>query len=103
MPFDLPLCSQYLLLRTSPPADELTLRQTLQENLGQAFGTTAAGTHVDVLWVGNDGRALVRVGHRADATRVLASIVTTSSSPRLVLIKTSVFLPSLLVDDDQVL
>ncbi|KAF8214725.1 hypothetical protein K438DRAFT_1497494, partial [Mycena galopus ATCC 62051] len=88
--------------------DELTLRQTLQENLAQAFGTTAAGTHVDVLWVssadsksnsnanGNDGRALVRVGHGADAMRVLASIVTASSSPRLTLIKASVFLPSLL-------
>ncbi|KAJ7258078.1 hypothetical protein B0H12DRAFT_994656, partial [Mycena haematopus] len=81
--------------------EELALRQTLQENLAQAFGLTASGTHLDVLWVKvepdkKDGRALVRIDHGDDATRVLASIVAASSSPRLALIKASAFLPSLL-------
>ncbi|KAJ7868521.1 hypothetical protein B0H14DRAFT_3441145 [Mycena olivaceomarginata] len=101
--------SQYLLLRTFPSAEELTLRQTLQENLSQAFGITASGTHLDVLWVdttprekdAGTGRALIRIDHGDDAARVLASIVASSSSPRLALIKASVFLPSLLVDDDE--
>jgi hypothetical protein len=63
--------SQYLLLRTFPSAEELTLRQTLQENLAQAFGITASGTHLDVLWVdttprekdAGTGRALIRIDH----------------------------------------
>ncbi|KAF7369738.1 hypothetical protein MVEN_00305400 [Mycena venus] len=104
---DLPPHSQYLLLRTSPPVEELALRQTLQENLAQAFGITASGTHLDVLWVSSPtekdagaGRALIRVDHGDDATRVLAAIVASSSSPRLALVKASVFLPSLLVDGE---
>ncbi|KAJ6554368.1 hypothetical protein B0H19DRAFT_948872 [Mycena capillaripes] len=107
MSSDLPLRYQYLLLRTSPPVEELALRQALQENLTQTFGLTASGTHIDVLWVDSTGtekaaetgRALIRVDHGDDATRVLASIVASSSSPRLALIKASGFLPSLLVDD----
>ncbi|KAJ7163490.1 hypothetical protein C8R43DRAFT_1062509 [Mycena crocata] len=107
MPSDLPQPFQYLLLRTTPPADELTLRRALQTALNQAFGLTAAGTHVDVLWVqsggdeGTDvsGRGVVRVDNGDDATRVLASIVSSSASPRLELIKSSTFLPSFLVDD----
>ncbi|KAF7373803.1 hypothetical protein MSAN_00592000 [Mycena sanguinolenta] len=107
MPFDLPPRSHYLLLRTSQPVEELALRQILQENLSQAFGVTASGTHLDVLWVKEpkpnetDGRVLIRVDHGDDATRVLASIVASSSSPRLALIKASAFLPSLLLDDDE--
>ncbi|KAJ7038874.1 hypothetical protein C8F04DRAFT_950704 [Mycena alexandri] len=106
---DLPPRSQYLLLRTYPPVGDLSLRQALQENLAQAFGLTASGTHLDVLWVDSDpktalqdatGRALIRVDYGDDATRLLASIVASSSSPRLSLIKASVFLPSLLVDDE---
>jgi len=102
--------SQYLLLRTYPPVGDLSLRQALQEYLAQAFGLTASGTHLDVLWVDTDpktalqddatGRALIRVDYGDDATRLLASIVASSSSPRLSLIKASVFLPSLLVDDE---
>ncbi|KAK7055564.1 hypothetical protein R3P38DRAFT_1360891 [Favolaschia claudopus] len=102
--------SQYLLLRSSPPADVLLLRQALQENLAQAFGLTASGMHLDVLWIdttaieqkAETGRALIRVDHGDDATRVLASIVASTSSPRLALIKASTFLPSLLVDDEPI-
>ncbi|KAJ7896946.1 hypothetical protein B0H13DRAFT_2338043 [Mycena leptocephala] len=91
MPSDLPPHSQYLLLRISPPVEELALRQALQENIAQSFGITASGTHLDVLWVDSKptekdpgtGRALIRVDHGDDATRVLASIVASSSSPRL--------------------
>ncbi|KAJ7613728.1 hypothetical protein DFH06DRAFT_1109032 [Mycena polygramma] len=107
MSSNLPPRSQYLLLRTSPPVEELALRQALQENLTQAFGLTASGTHIDVLWVSSKatekdaaGRALVRVDDGDDATRVLASIVASSSAPRLALIKASGFLPSLLVDEE---
>ncbi|KAJ6492824.1 hypothetical protein C8R47DRAFT_975661 [Mycena vitilis] len=107
MSSNLPPRSQYILLRTSPPVEELALRQALQENLTQAFGLTASGTHIDVLWVCShsktserDGRALIRVEHGDDATRVLASIVASSSAPRLALVKASGFLPALLVDQD---
>ncbi|KAJ7735964.1 hypothetical protein B0H16DRAFT_1574909 [Mycena metata] len=110
MPSDLTPRSQYLLLRISPPVGELSLRQALQENLTQTFGLTASGTHLDVLWVDSDaktalrddatGQALIRVDYGDDATRLLASIVASSSPPRLSLIKASVFLPSLLVDDE---
>ncbi|KAJ6626007.1 hypothetical protein B0H10DRAFT_1652093, partial [Mycena sp. CBHHK59/15] len=83
-----------------PHVDPFSLRQALQENLAQAFGLTASGTHVDVLWVEASGKAtgrgLVRVDTGEDATRVLASIVSSSSAPRLELIKASYFLPSLL-------
>ncbi|KAJ7123690.1 hypothetical protein C8R44DRAFT_151589 [Mycena epipterygia] len=104
MASDLPQSAQYILLRTSPDVDELTLRKALQENIGQAFGLTASGTHLDVLWVAKTvgtatGRGLIRVDNGEDATRVLASIVASTSSPRLELIKASSFLPSLLVDD----
>ncbi|KAJ6465698.1 hypothetical protein C8R45DRAFT_490774 [Mycena sanguinolenta] len=107
MPFDLPPRSQYLLLRTSPPVEELALRQILQENLAQAFGVTVSGTHLHVLWVKEpkqneaDGRALIRIDNGDDVTRVLAALVASSSSPRLALIKASAFLPSLLLDDDE--
>ncbi|KAJ6492814.1 hypothetical protein C8R47DRAFT_422648 [Mycena vitilis] len=107
MSSNLPPRSQYLLLRTSPPVEELALRQALQENITQAFGLTASGTHIDVLWVRSesktnekDGRALIRVDYGDDATRALASIVASSSAPRLALIKASGFLPSLLVDEE---
>lgn len=71
MPSDLPPHSQYLLLRISPPVEELALRQALQENIAQSFGITASGTHLDVLWVDSKptekdpgtGRALIRVDH----------------------------------------
>ncbi|KAJ7447326.1 hypothetical protein B0H11DRAFT_2242525 [Mycena galericulata] len=102
MAFNLPQKFQYILLRTSPPIDELALRAALQENIAQSFGLTASGTHLDVLWVEKTGTAtgkgLIRVDNGPDATRVLASIVASSSSPRLELIKASSFLPSLLVD-----
>ncbi|KAJ7613737.1 hypothetical protein DFH06DRAFT_1014742 [Mycena polygramma] len=106
MSSNLPPRSQYLLLRTSPPVEELALRQSLQENLAQAFGLTASGIHIDVLWVDSKteknatGRALIRVDHGDDATRVLVSIVPSSFAPRLALIKASGFLPSLLVDEE---
>ncbi|KAJ7726828.1 hypothetical protein DFH07DRAFT_970357 [Mycena maculata] len=102
MASNLPQQFQYLLLRTSPPVDALALRQALQETLALTFGLTASGTHLDVLWVettSTTGRGLVRVDNGPDATRVLASIAASSSSPRLELIKASSFLPSLLVDD----
>ncbi|KAJ6626014.1 hypothetical protein B0H10DRAFT_2430091 [Mycena sp. CBHHK59/15] len=104
MAFDLPPGSHYILLRTTPHVDSLSLRQALQENLAQAFGLTASGTHVDVLWVEDasgkaTGSALVRVDTGEDATRVLASIASSSSAPRLELIRASSFLPSLLAED----
>ncbi|KAK6993098.1 hypothetical protein R3P38DRAFT_3330027 [Favolaschia claudopus] len=110
MSSEIPPRTQYLLLRSSPPADALILRQTLQENLAQAFGLTASGTHLDVLWIdptaieqkAETGRAVIRVDYGDDATRVLASIVASTSSPRLALIKASTFLPSLLVDDEPI-
>ncbi|KAJ7607546.1 SNF2 family N-terminal domain-containing protein [Roridomyces roridus] len=105
---NLPQPYQYLLLHVSPPADQLTLRKALQESLSQSFGLTASGTHIDVLWVGVDpktttakGTAAIRVASGEDTTRILASIVSSSSSTRLQLIRASAFLPSLLVDDDQ--
>ncbi|KAJ7092408.1 hypothetical protein B0H15DRAFT_947962 [Mycena belliarum] len=104
MSFELPQTSHYILLRTSPPVEELALRQALQESTSQAFGLTAS-THIDILWVkpteagATTGRAVVRVDNGEDATRVLAAIVVSSGTPRMELIKASSFLPSLLVDD----
>ncbi|KAJ7271169.1 hypothetical protein C8J57DRAFT_1065119 [Mycena rebaudengoi] len=95
----MPSSAYYLLLRTPPTVDALALRQALQESLAQSFGLTASGTHVDVLWVDGRGRGVVRVDTGEDATRVLASIASSSAPPRLELIRASSFLPSLLVDD----
>ncbi|KAJ7161143.1 hypothetical protein C8R46DRAFT_1106605 [Mycena filopes] len=120
MPTPLAPDAQYLLLRSTPPASELALRRALQDALALAFGSTKAGMRVNVLWVeesdlgiegtntttgasGKEGRALVRVDYGDDATRLLAAIVTSTSSPRLSLIKSSVFLPSLLVDSEEAL
>ncbi|KAJ7493528.1 hypothetical protein FB451DRAFT_1387700 [Mycena latifolia] len=105
MSSELPQTSHYILLRTSPPAEELLLRQALQDTVVQAFGLTAS-MHIDVLWVkaaaaagDASGRAVVRVDNGEDATRVLAAIVASSAAPRMELIKASSFLPSLLLDD----
>ncbi|KAJ7703975.1 hypothetical protein B0H17DRAFT_1326714 [Mycena rosella] len=107
MSSELPQTSHYILLRTTPPVDELALRQALHDAVAQAFGLTAA-THLDVLWVksppaaGTDartGRGLVRVDSGEDATRVLAAIVASAAAPRMKLVKASSFLPSLLVDE----
>lgn len=51
----------YILLRVTPDSDALKLRKGLQESLGQTFGLTVSGMHVDVLWM-EDDHAAIRVG-----------------------------------------
>jgi hypothetical protein len=57
----LPQAEHYILLRTTPPVDELTLRHALHAALAQAFGITVS-THLDVLFVAQE-RAVVRVAN----------------------------------------
>ncbi|KAJ7055197.1 hypothetical protein C8F01DRAFT_462848 [Mycena amicta] len=105
----LPIRFEYLLLRTCPPSEALTIRQTLQESLAQSFGLTASDSHLDVLWVGATpqdseqgkeyGTCVVRVASGTDASRVRAAITASVASPRMELIRNSTFLPSLLVQE----
>ncbi|KAJ7054587.1 hypothetical protein C8F01DRAFT_995284 [Mycena amicta] len=87
----LPIRFEYVLLRTCPPSEALTIRQTLQESLAQSFGLTASDSHLDVLWVG--------ATPHTDASRVRAAITASVASPRMELIRNSTFLPSLLVQE----
>lgn len=56
----LPSSHRYIRFAVFPPcADALTLRKTIQDALGQSFGLVYSHTYVDVLWLAEDGTALV--------------------------------------------
>ncbi|KAH9922223.1 uncharacterized protein B0H18DRAFT_879512 [Fomitopsis serialis] len=77
-------------------ADALSIRKSIQDAFTQSFGLVSANTHVDVLWVADDGsEAVVRLAE-SEATKLLASVTAYSGRPRLSLVKESSFLPSLL-------
>ncbi|KAI0830294.1 hypothetical protein BC628DRAFT_1313200 [Trametes gibbosa] len=88
---------RYIRFAVSPPsADALTLRKTLQDALGQSLGLVRAHTYVDLLWLADDGSALVvRVGE-SDASSLLAAVTASTARPRLSVVKDSPFLPALL-------
>lgn len=64
MPRRLPSSHRYIRFAVSPPCtDALTLRKTIQDALGQSFGLVSSHTYVDVLWLADDGTAIVvRIG-----------------------------------------
>ncbi|KAF7297450.1 hypothetical protein MIND_00978700 [Mycena indigotica] len=103
---NLPLRHEYLLLRTSPPSDVLKIRQALQESLTQSFGLTASDSQVDVLWVGQEedketyGRCVLRLASGPDASRIRAAIAASAAAPRMEIVRSSAFLPSLLATND---
>ncbi|KAK7447089.1 hypothetical protein VKT23_014303 [Stygiomarasmius scandens] len=81
----------YLRLSTTPSTDALAIRQTIQKSLADSFGSTMAGTYVDILWVGEDGQSVIRV-NPADKPAILQAIASSSFS----LVKESRFLAALL-------
>ncbi|OBZ74277.1 hypothetical protein A0H81_05507 [Grifola frondosa] len=87
----------YIRFSVSPPCpDELTLRKSIQDSLGQSFGVVSSHTYVDVLWLADDGSEMVvRIG-QADSAKLMVSVTASTASPRLSLVKESPFLPALL-------
>lgn len=49
----------YLLLAVSPPSDALTLRKALQESLTLSFGIIFSKSHLDILWVAENGSEVI--------------------------------------------
>lgn len=50
----------YIRFALAPPcSDALMIRKHLQDALLQSFGLTSANTQVDILWVADDGSAVV--------------------------------------------
>ncbi|KDQ55984.1 hypothetical protein JAAARDRAFT_180182 [Jaapia argillacea MUCL 33604] len=93
----LPVTYHYIHLSLSTPSQPLQIRKSIQDSLSQSFGQTRANTYIDILWSesGEGTEVVIRV-NPTEAPNILASIVTSSSTPRLSLIKESPFLPSLL-------
>ncbi|KAI0633014.1 hypothetical protein C8Q77DRAFT_1121076 [Trametes polyzona] len=91
---------RYIRFAVSPPcADALTLRKTIQDALGQSFGLVSSHTYVDLLWISDEGTAVVvRIGEN-DAPKLLAAVTASNATPRLSLVKESSFLPALLSVD----
>ncbi|KAF8999877.1 hypothetical protein BDQ17DRAFT_1246205 [Cyathus striatus] len=91
----------YIRFSLSPATtDELRIRKAISTALAQSFGITAESTYVDVLWVSGDGKECVLRVHQSDATKVITSLVSSSDTPRLALVKESPFLPSLIVSSE---
>ncbi|KAI1790548.1 hypothetical protein LXA43DRAFT_482963 [Ganoderma leucocontextum] len=97
MPRRLSPAHHYIRFGVSPPcADPLTIRKSIQDALGQSFGLVSSHTYLDVLWLSDDGAALViRIG-QSDAPKLLAAVAAANVGPKLSLLKESTFLPSLL-------
>ncbi|EIW56473.1 uncharacterized protein TRAVEDRAFT_127397 [Trametes versicolor FP-101664 SS1] len=97
MPRRLPSSHRYIRFAVSPPCtDALTLRKTIQDALGQSFGLVSSHTYVDLLWLADDGTAVVvRIGE-TDAPKLLAAVTASNATPRLSVVKESSFLPALL-------
>ncbi|KAF9450517.1 hypothetical protein P691DRAFT_462732 [Macrolepiota fuliginosa MF-IS2] len=87
----------YIRLKVSPPSsDALAIRKTIADALSQAFGLTAEGAHVDILFITHDRAECVLRVRSHDAPRLLTSLVSWSEHIRFSLIKETSFLPSLL-------
>ncbi|KAJ7576900.1 hypothetical protein C8J56DRAFT_799242 [Mycena floridula] len=83
---------QYLRLSVSPATtDLLSLRQAIQVSLAQMFGEVMANVYLDILWVAEEGTAMIIGVAPNEAKKVLAALPMTMS-----LVKQSSFLPSLL-------
>ncbi|EJF60152.1 hypothetical protein DICSQDRAFT_155904 [Dichomitus squalens LYAD-421 SS1] len=97
MPRRLSPAHHYIRFGVSPPCtDPLTIRKGIQDALGQSFGLVSSHTYLDIIWLADDGTALVvRIGP-SDAPKLLAAVAAASAVPRLSLVKKSTFLPSLL-------
>ncbi|KAI0744587.1 hypothetical protein C8Q76DRAFT_700315 [Earliella scabrosa] len=100
MPHRLVVSHRYVRFAVSPPcSDALTIRKVIQDALGQSFGLVSSHTYVDILWLADDGSAVVvRLGE-SDAPKLLAAVAASSASLRLSLTKESTFLPALLAAD----
>lgn len=56
----LPSTYHYVRFAVAPAcADALSIRKAIQDALTQAFGLVSASTHVDVLWLADDGSEMV--------------------------------------------
>ncbi|KAI0673144.1 hypothetical protein C8Q78DRAFT_970490 [Trametes maxima] len=101
MPRRLSSTHRYIRFAVSPPsADALTLRKTMQDALGQAFGIVSSHTYIDILWLSDGGDALVVRIAENDAPKLLAAVTASNATPRLSLVKESAFLPALLGNAD---
>lgn len=69
-----PLPSSYHYVRfTATPSctDAVTVRKSIQDALGQTFGTLYANTYVDILWIADDGsETVVRVAARCAVLQI---------------------------------
>ncbi|KAL0952665.1 hypothetical protein HGRIS_006908 [Hohenbuehelia grisea] len=87
----------YILLSITPATpDPLSIRKIIQDSLNQVSGATVSSTYVDLLWYSKDGAQAVFRVDKCDAPKIMASVVTTGTSPRLSILKDSDFLPSVL-------
>ncbi|KAI0742877.1 hypothetical protein C8Q80DRAFT_1109328 [Daedaleopsis nitida] len=90
----------YIRFAVSPPCrDILTIRKTTQDALGQSFGLVSSHTYIDILWLADDGAAVVLRLGESDAPKLLAAVAAATNTPRLSLVKESSFFPSLLSID----
>ena len=66
MPRRLSPAHHYIRFGVSPACtDLLIIRKTIQDALGQTFGLVSSHTYLDILWLAQDGTALViRIGPR---------------------------------------
>ena len=62
----LPSTYHYVRLAVAPAcADALSIRKAIQDAFTQTFGLVSASTHVDVLWLADDGsEVVVRLAER---------------------------------------
>ncbi|KIM82023.1 hypothetical protein PILCRDRAFT_8260 [Piloderma croceum F 1598] len=100
--YTLPSEYHYILFSVSPPCDALAIRKALQDSLAQSFGVTSSNTYLDILWVADPGVAAVVRASQPDAVKIMASVVASTSSPRISVIEDSAFLPSLLANDNTI-
>ncbi|EPS98907.1 hypothetical protein FOMPIDRAFT_1125433 [Fomitopsis schrenkii] len=93
----LPSTYHYIRFSVAPACtDALSIRKSIQDAFAHAFGLVSASTHVDVLWLADDGSEVVVRLAESEATKLLASVAAHTGRPRLSLVKESSFLPSLL-------
>lgn len=89
----------------------------MQDSLAEAFGVTASGTYLDILWIAEDGsnvilrivaesvmsKKFIFAGNELDirdAPNLLAAVVTTTmGSLRFSMVRETSFLPSLLSNE----
>jgi len=52
--------NSYVHFSIKPPCtDALKIRKTMQDCLVEAFGVTASGTYLDILWIAEDGSNVI--------------------------------------------